>query len=251
MGRADGRAVRRRRRGAAALVAGCGHHRRARPLRDHRGHPRGVLDGAAAGVRGAAGTGRGADRPVRVATLDRRGFADHGRRADDVRRGLDAAGGVRGPGGARRRRRADVHQRDAAGARRGSRPSAARSSRPRPGRSTSSASCCRRWASPRCSPRPGGRPSFLVAAAVSVGVRGAGAGPAARLAARPPAARPPRRRARHGRPRGPRGVGGAGHPARVLAGVHDPVHGHDVRRDVGLPVPDAWVRGSPPARPGS
>ena len=61
----------------------------------------GVLDGPAAGVRGAAGAGRGADRPVRLAAVDRARVAGHGRRAGDVRVRLDAAGGVRRPGGAR------------------------------------------------------------------------------------------------------------------------------------------------------
>ena len=91
----------------------------------------------------------------------------------------------------------------------------------------------------------GWTPSFLSAAAVSAASRGAGAAAAPRLAARASAAHTPRGRARHGRPRGPRGVGGTGHPAGVLDGVHGPVHGHDVRRDVGLPVPD----GGPGALP--
>ena len=70
----------------------------------------------------------------------------------------------------------------------------------------------------------GWTPSFLTAAAVSV----ASALLALLLLRDSPLGRPPRvplaGGARDGRPRGARGVGGTGHPAGVLAGVHGPVH---------------------------
>ena len=83
----------------------------------------------------------------------------------------------------------------------------------------------------------GWTPSFLSAAAVSVVAGVLALAAAARLAARAPAARAPGAGARRGRSRRARGVGGAGHPPGLLAGVHGPVHRDDLRGDVGLPVP--------------
>ena len=51
--------------------------------------------------------------------------------------------------------------------------------------------------------------------------------------------------ARHGRPWDTGGVGGTRYPARVLGGIHGAVHRDDLRRDVGLPVPDRGAGLSP------
>ena len=85
----------------------------------------------------------------------------------------------------------------------------------------------------------GWTPSFLVAAAVSVG----SAALALVLLRDSPQGRPPRIPLGDALATAGQGVRqawrSAATPARFLAGVHDLVYGHGIRGDVGLPVPDA------------